>query len=156
MSNTKYYHFRSVWTSFLILAKIQDGGLDGNYYWWRHRLSVVLAAIKYTSCCWKDQWLSTEGKIVSKILQFIKTFRKAFISPLALVPRWGYEFTCTSVVWLSRDIAPQSCVNLLRRFHGEGKFVPTWISGKLPTYPSPKSTLTLTSHLGQNVGLGEG
>ena len=28
--------------------------------------------------------------------------------------------------------------------------------GKLPTYSSPKSTLTLTSHLGQNVGLGEG
>ena len=30
------------------------------------------------------------------------------------------------------------------------------VSGKLPTYPFPKSTLTLTSHLGQNVGLGEG
>ena len=32
------------------------------------------------------------------------------------------------------------------------------ISGKLPTYmyPSPKPTLTLTSHLGQNVGLREG
>ena len=29
-------------------------------------------------------------------------------------------------------------------------------SGKLPTYPSLKSTLTLSSHLGQNVGLGEG
>ena len=29
-------------------------------------------------------------------------------------------------------------------------------SGKLPTYPSPKPTLTLPSHLGQNVGLGEG
>ena len=28
--------------------------------------------------------------------------------------------------------------------------------GKLPTYPSPKPTLTPTSHLGQNVGLGEG
>ena len=28
--------------------------------------------------------------------------------------------------------------------------------GKLPTYPSPKPTLPLTSHLGQNVGLGEG
>ena len=27
---------------------------------------------------------------------------------------------------------------------------------KLPTYPSPKQTLSLTSHLGQNVGLGEG
>ena len=31
-----------------------------------------------------------------------------------------------------------------------------YISGKLPTYPSPKPTLTLTSHLGQNAGLGEG
>ena len=28
--------------------------------------------------------------------------------------------------------------------------------GKLPTYPSPKPTLTLTFHSGQNVGLGEG
>ena len=30
------------------------------------------------------------------------------------------------------------------------------VFGKVPTYPSPKSTLTLTSHLGQNVGLGKG
>ena len=28
-------------------------------------------------------------------------------------------------------------------------------SGKLPTYPSPKPTLSLTSHLGQTVGLVE-
>ena len=31
-----------------------------------------------------------------------------------------------------------------------------YVSGKLPTYPYPKPTLTLTSHLGQNVNLGEG
>ena len=31
-----------------------------------------------------------------------------------------------------------------------------WFLGKLPTYPSPKLTLTLTSHLGENDGLGEG
>ena len=30
------------------------------------------------------------------------------------------------------------------------------VSGKLPTYPSPKPILTLTSQLEQNVGLGEG
>ena len=30
------------------------------------------------------------------------------------------------------------------------------LSGKLPTYPSPKPTLILTSHLRQNVGLEEG
>ena len=27
------------------------------------------------------------------------------------------------------------------------------VSGELSTYPSPKPTLTLSSHLGQNVGL---
>ena len=31
-----------------------------------------------------------------------------------------------------------------------------YLAEKLPTYPSPKPTFTLTSHLGQNVGLGEG
>ena len=30
------------------------------------------------------------------------------------------------------------------------------VSAKLPTYPSPKPTLSLTSHLGQNVALKEG
>ena len=31
-----------------------------------------------------------------------------------------------------------------------------YVSKKLPTYPSPKPTLTLTSHFGQNVGREEG
>ena len=30
-----------------------------------------------------------------------------------------------------------------------------YVSGRLPTYPSPKPILTHTSDLGQNVGLGE-
>ena len=44
-------------------------------------------------------------------------------------------------------------------FPGEFLYTPRnreslYVSAKLPTYPSPKPTLTLTSHLGQNVGLG--
>ena len=31
-----------------------------------------------------------------------------------------------------------------------------YAGGKQPTHPSPKPTSTLTSHLWQNVGLGEG
>ena len=31
-----------------------------------------------------------------------------------------------------------------------------YVSGKLPTYSTPKPTLTPISHLGQNVGLREG
>ena len=49
------------------------------------------------------------------------------------------------------------------RYSAESKYsVITYVdginvsSGKLPTHPSPKLTLTLTSHLGQNVSLGEG
>ena len=53
-----------------------------------------------------------------------------------------------------------------RLYYTEQLFVPTrkslsgpigslYVSGKLPTYPSPKPTLTLTSHLGQNVCSGE-
>ena len=39
----------------------------------------------------------------------------------------------------------------------EGKpFGSLYVSGKLPTYPSPKPSLTLSSFLGQNVGLGDG
>ena len=30
------------------------------------------------------------------------------------------------------------------------------LSEKMPTYPSPKPTLSLNSHLGKNGGLGEG
>ena len=35
-------------------------------------------------------------------------------------------------------------------------FESIYVSGKLPTYPSPKLRLILTSHLGQNDGLGGG
>ena len=36
-----------------------------------------------------------------------------------------------------------------------GSFGSLYVSGKLPTYSSPRPTLTLTSHLGKNFGLGE-
>ena len=32
----------------------------------------------------------------------------------------------------------------------------SWVNNSLPTYPSLKPTFTLTAHLEQNVGLGEG
>ena len=38
----------------------------------------------------------------------------------------------------------------------EEAFLSLYVSGKLSTYPSPKTTFTPTSHLGKNVGLGEG
>ena len=47
-----------VLTWFLILGKIQDR----DHCWWRHRPAVAPPPLKYTSSCWEDQRLSTEGK----------------------------------------------------------------------------------------------
>ena len=44
----------------------------------------------------------------------------------------------------------------LEKGGGSGKKRSLCVSGKLSTYPSLKPTLTLTFHLGQNVGFGEG
>ena len=58
--------FLAVLTWFLILGKIQDGGQDGHHYWWRHRPPAAPPFIRYTSSCWEDQRLFSEGKIASK------------------------------------------------------------------------------------------
>ena len=78
-------------------------------------------------------------------------------------------------IWARSFLPSISCENKAKRIQCLGKCVLTsdqkpespphcltvedyllYVSGKLSTYPSPKPTLTLTSHLGQNVGLREG
>ena len=91
--------FIAILTWFLILGKIQDGGQDGDHCWWSHRPPAASPRIKYTSSCWVDQSLSTYGKIVSKYCNISKTLLRGSIHPpppLPLVPRWWYEFACTS------------------------------------------------------------
>ena len=53
--------FLAVLTWFLILGKIQDGGQDGDYCWWRHRPPAAPLPIKYISSCREDQRLFTKG-----------------------------------------------------------------------------------------------
>ena len=45
---------------------------------------------------------------------------------------------------------------LIKLWPSEEQKSALYVSGKLSTYPSPKPTLTLSFHSGQNVGLGEG
>ena len=51
----------------------------------------------------------------------------------------------------SAAFLPFRCTSIIKRKYGS-----MYVFGKLPTYPSPKITLTLTSQFGQNVDLGEG
>ena len=66
------------------------------------------------------------------------------------------DCTCTSyIIRLERmacNLGFQRMVNDIT----ETMLGSLYIYGKLPTYPSPEPTLTLTSHFGQNVSLGEG
>ena len=86
--------FIAVLIWFLILGKIQDGCQDGDYCWWLHRSSAAPPPIKYTSTCWEDQRLSTEGKIVSKYCNISKILERGSINP-----------PCTTVgVWTSERV----------------------------------------------------
>ena len=115
--------FLAVLTWFLILGKIQDGGQDGHHYWWRHRPPAAPPFIRYTSSCWEDQRLFSEGKIASKYCSIPKALgrgpwpppppayfsikmrsegpKKVFLetgppSTLLLYHGGGYDFACTS------------------------------------------------------------
>ena len=83
------FHADLTWV--LILGKIQDG----DHSWWRHRPPAAPPPINYTASYWEDHRLSTEGKIVSKYYNISKTLGRGSIKP-PLVPRWGYEFACTT------------------------------------------------------------
>ena len=64
MLNVKKLLILTVFTLFLNLDKIQDGGQDGDHVWWRQRPPAAPPPIKYTKE--EDPRLSTQGKIVSK------------------------------------------------------------------------------------------
>ena len=64
-------------TWFLILGKIQGS----DHYWWRHGPPAAPPPIKYISPSWKDQRVSTKGKIVGR----------GSINPLPFVSRWGVD-----------------------------------------------------------------
>ena len=84
--------FIPILTWFLVLGKIQDG----NHCCWRHKPPAAPPSTKYTLSCWENQRLSTYGKIVSKYCNMSKTLGRDSIHPPPPVPRWGYEFACTS------------------------------------------------------------
>ena len=89
--HVKQLPFLAVLTWFLVLGKIQDGG----HCWWRHRPPAASPFLKYTSSCWEDQRLFSEGKIASKHCNISKT-RGRVPSALLLYLGGGYDFACTS------------------------------------------------------------
>ena len=70
----------TVFTWFLILGKIQDGGEGGDHCWWRQRPPAAPPPIKYNLSCREHQRLSTEGKIVSKYCIISKTLERGSIN----------------------------------------------------------------------------
>ena len=96
--------FLVVLTWFLILDINQDGGQDGDHVWWRHRPPSAPPPIKYTSSCWEDQRLSTEGKIVSKYCNISKTLGRG-PPPSTTVGVWICVYVRGLMKSLHRDFA---------------------------------------------------
>ena len=65
------------------------------------------------------------------------------------IPGFGIWNSVQGIWDRANDWNPESTA-----WNSESKTVLDYL-GKLPTYPSPKPTLSPTSHLGQNIGLGE-
>ena len=102
----------AVFTCFLILDKIQDG----NHVWWRYRPPTAPPPIKYISSCWEDQFLSNEGKIVSKYCNISKKSGDGFHQPPYTTV--GYDFPCTSegLHWLGMTTSAV-ILHLTKAFH---------------------------------------
>ena len=81
--SSKNSPFLVVLTWFLILGKIQDGGLEGDHCWWHHMPPAAPPPIKYTLSCREDQRLSTEGKIVSEYSNISKTLGRVPSTPVS-------------------------------------------------------------------------
>ena len=85
--SSKNSPFLVVLTWFLILGKIQDGGLDGgldgDHCWWHHMPPAAPSPIKYTLSCREDRRLSTEGKIVSEYSNISKPLGRVPSSPVS-------------------------------------------------------------------------
>ena len=88
MLSSKKVPILAVFTRFLIIGKIQDGGQDGDPV-------RPPPSIKCTSSRKEDQKLSSGGKIYSNYCNISKPLGRGSISP-PLEPRWGYDFACMS------------------------------------------------------------
>ena len=82
-------------------------------------------------------------------VELLCTFRKRFKEPAST---WSVATEDRYNWWVGQQQCYKTSLTFLF-LHLQGLLT---VSRKLPTYSSPKPTLTLTSLLGQNFGLGEG
>ena len=97
-----------------------------------------------TKCSFHQQTSSTKLKTV------VRTYHRGLNGPIINFGCFFFEFRQPIILIPAKKLSPT------KLFVIESFFGPIQVSGRLSTYPSPKLTLTLTSHLGQNVGLVEG
>ena len=60
---------------------------------------------------------------------------------------------CGGAIFVTERCCTAPISKMESHISDRGSHSTTYVSGKLPTYPSPQLTLTFTSHLGQNFGL---
>ena len=89
------------------------------------------------------QWKEREGERNSKGNTFFKFKKREIVTFNTNIPKNG----CFQQLPINNNFTIA-----MKLYTIENSL---FVSGKLPTYPSPKPTLTLTFHLRQNVGLGE-
>ena len=134
----------------------------------------ILPIVSYLGCCGGVPEFQVRKKLLAQIRRLIPRNRKMKTGTINIV--WSWHVGFRKVLQIIRI---SSRIQKLWLFPSEARswvwfpvirlkftllhsallvaFLPPLnVFVKLPTCPSPKPTLTLISHLGQNVGLGEG
>ena len=113
-----------------------------------------------SDCSWLITYLflnllaPSTGPDLTKYIAFFLLLALACLHYLATSFRIGglYWYFAASRPFLS-SLFIRKLYDINKYKYSYGSF---YVSVKLPTYPSPKPTLTLSSYLGKNIGLGEG
>ena len=107
-------------------------------------------------CFYRDSWLPARGLVKEALCKRQEVHLAVLIHSIekVMLLQNSRNYCLTFFFLPTRPTTLILGGNAQSPFHSY--FGSLYVSGKLPTYPSPKPTLTLTSHLGQNIGLGEG
>ena len=121
-------------------------------HWWRVMADLVALLIGWSKLSTKNKHYTNQGVVIRH-----KKFLRWFLKRHFRGKQWKFSSLSNTavVVFFSKSLLIATKLMLQLERYRPSEQGSLYAGGKLPTHPSPKPTSTLTSHLWQNVGLGE-
>ena len=143
-------HYNFVWESLCYLVEVMSA-ITVAYHFNHNTYSILISHYYILGIALQSE----RKKGVFKQRRFWETQDNRKRNFFHLSMPWNYQIIISLLIKpLPNNVKYSQLLADVRRL--ETSLGSIWVPGKLPTYPSPRQTLTLTCHLGQYDGLGEG